>query len=138
MKHEKCIIDNCKNNKFANNLCPKHNRRLERHGDPNYINPKCNRDGGTEERRKAYFKEFYKNNPKIFYANAAQYKKRVRLATPKWADLEAIKEFYRNCPKGYHVDHIIPLRGSTISGLHVLENLQYLPAADNLKKSNKF
>ena len=58
-------------------------------------------------------------------------------ATPKWADLEAIKEFYMNCPPGYHVDHIIPLNHPDICGLHVLENLQYLPAIENLKKSNK-
>lgn len=57
---------------------------------------------------------------------------------PKWADLKAIAEFYANRPDGYHVDHIIPLRGKTISGLHVLENLQYLPAEKNLTKSNRF
>jgi hypothetical protein len=58
--------------------------------------------------------------------------------TPPWADLEAIKEFYMNCPSGHHVDHIIPLNGKTVSGLHVLENLQYLPAAENIRKKNKF
>lgn len=58
--------------------------------------------------------------------------------TPKWSNLEAIEKFYQSCPKGYHVDHIIPLQGKNISGLHVLENLQYLPALDNLKKGNKY
>ena len=58
-------------------------------------------------------------------------------ATPGWADIEAIKEFYRNCPEGYHVDHIHPLKGETICGLHVLANLQYLPAKENLSKGNK-
>ena len=59
-------------------------------------------------------------------------------ATPKWANLKAIAEFYKNCPKGYHVDHIIPLRNKLICGLHVLENLQYLPATENMRKSNRF
>ena len=58
--------------------------------------------------------------------------------TPPWADLEAIKEFYRNRPPDHHVDHIIPLRGKIVSGLHVMENLQYLPASINCSKSNKY
>ena len=51
---------------------------------------------------------------------------------------DAITEFYKNCPKGYHVDHIFPLSGKLISGFHCLSNLQYLPATDNLRKRNKF
>ena len=57
---------------------------------------------------------------------------------PLWADLEKIKELYRKCPEGYHVDHIIPLQGKLVSGLHVETNLQYLLATDNLHKSNTF
>lgn len=57
---------------------------------------------------------------------------------PPWADLKVIEEFYNACPKGYHVDHVIPLRGKTVSGLHVITNLQYLTDIENLKKSNKF
>jgi hypothetical protein len=58
--------------------------------------------------------------------------------TPKWADINAITEFYRNCPKGYHVDHIVPLQGKNVCGLHTLENLQYLTASENCSKRNKF
>lgn len=58
--------------------------------------------------------------------------------TPCWADIEAIDRFYRYCPKGYHVDHILPLQGKLVSGLHVLSNLQYMLASDNLIKSNSF
>jgi len=64
--------------------------------------------------------------------------KRLRERTPTWADKKKIAEFYANKPEGYHVDHIIPLNGKTVSGLHVLENLQYLPASENCSKSNKF
>jgi len=58
-------------------------------------------------------------------------------ATPKWANLEKIKEIYKNCPKGYHVDHYFPLQGENVCGLHVENNLQYLTARQNISKGNK-
>jgi len=57
---------------------------------------------------------------------------------PSWADMNKIREIYVNRPEGCHVDHIIPLRGKTVSGLHVENNLQYLPAMENMKKHNTF
>lgn len=57
---------------------------------------------------------------------------------PSWVDLKAITAFYAACPDGYEVDHIIPLNGKIVSGLHVLNNLQYLTFADNRAKSNKY
>lgn len=57
-------------------------------------------------------------------------------ATPEWADLRAIKEFYAACPDGYHVDHIIPLKNGVFTAFHSLENLQYLSAQENISKKN--
>lgn len=77
-----------------------------------------------------------KNNPEKNRAKRAKYRAAKIQRTVAWADYEAIKEIYKNCPEGYHVDHIVPLQGKNVSGLHVENNLQYLTVEENLKKSN--
>lgn len=84
-----------------------------------------------------YWKEYYSANKEhIIYSVGVRRAKLLR-AIPPWADLDKIKEIYKNCPEGYHVDHIYPLQGSNSCGLHVENNLQYLPAIENLKKGNR-
>jgi hypothetical protein len=85
-----------------------------------------------------YHREYHAKNHeyRTKYINAHR-RGRISNATPLWSNKPAIRQFYVNCPEGFHVDHIIPLHGKKVSGLHVLENLQYLPATENLRKSNK-
>lgn len=68
-------------------------------------------------------------------------KKRI----PSWANLEKIEDIYRQARVltletgiKYHVDHVIPLQGKLVSGLHVEGNLEAIPAKDNHRKYNFF
>ncbi len=81
-------------------------------------------------------KSYEKNAGKIKARNAEYRSERLKRVVP-WTEHKDIENFYYNCPEGYHVDHILPFKGSLVSGLHVLGNLQYLPAAINIAKSNK-
>jgi hypothetical protein len=91
-----------------------------------------------KECKSDYFKEYYQDNKGRIIAKSAASNAYLKNAIPPWADLDKIKEIYDNCPEGYHVDHIIPLQGENICGLHIETNLQYLTAEENLKKGNKF
>lgn len=78
-------------------------------------------------------------------ASASARSKRVKKQTPIWANLEEIKKIYLLCKemnlkKGkntYQVDHIYPLNGENVSGLHVAENLRIITAKQNSSKGNK-
>lgn len=87
---------------------------------------------------KAAVKAWCEANPQKLTAFSAKRRTKKLQRTPLWADLDAIKAIYENCPPGYHVDHIIPLQGKLVSGLHVPENLQYLTPEENISKGNKF
>lgn len=82
--------------------------------------------------RSSSFKDYYiKHRGDIIEKSNARIA-HIKQATPSWADREKIKEIYNTCPAGYHVDHIVPLQGTLVCGLHVENNLQHLPAAENL------
>jgi len=82
------------------------------------------------------FSAYYDINKAEITANVAERHAQILRATPAWADKDKIKQIYKTCPKGYHVDHIVPLQGKNVSGLHVECNLQHLPASENISKSN--
>lgn len=64
----------------------------------------------------------------------ARYRARLKNQVVDGEPIGPIKEFYKNCPEGYEVDHIVPL---SKGGLHTISNLQYLTVSENRKKSNK-
>lgn len=92
------------------------------------------------KKRAEISKKYYEENKAKVFSLCAQRRKRLSNATPKWLTLEQkrqIKMFYAATPVGYHVDHIVPIKGKNVCGLHVPWNLQYLPAAENLRKGVK-
>lgn len=63
----------------------------------------------------------------------------------KWADRKKIADIYREANRitrrtgvPHEVDHIIPLQGKSVSGLHVETNLRVIPRSENIKKSNRY
>lgn len=96
---------------------------------------------GTEQQRERdtqKCKRYRETHLDVFRFHTAKYRSKKLQATPAWVDMDAIHSIYLNCPAGYHVDHIIPLQGKYVSGLHVHTNLQYLPAIENIQKANSF
>jgi hypothetical protein len=101
-----------------------------------------NKDQISEQHR-----QYKKFNRFKFNALNAKRKARKLQATPNWLtseELDQIEEFYKEAQtlksvtgKQYHVDHIVPLQGKSVCGLHVPWNLQILEASENIRKSNK-
>ncbi len=101
--------------------CGGHNEKASR----KFCSIKCSAESKRLpiERRRMLGREYF-----------MRYYSKKKYQTPHDEDLSAIREFYKNCPKGCHVDHIIPI---SKKGPHSLTNLQYLTAEENLRKSNK-
>jgi len=95
-------------------------------------------------KRRAYQRA---NLDKIAAKNAL-FKARKLNRTPKWLtedDKKWIAWHYKHARKmteltgiPHHVDHIVPMQGKNVSGLHCPLNLQVIPASENLSKSNKY
>lgn len=90
------------------------------------------------------YRKRYRKNKLAFYIKSAKRRAAKVSATPRWASLQAISQVYKEAKRvteatgvKHVVDHIVPLQGETVCGLHVENNLQVLPEVENLKKWNK-
>lgn len=106
------------------------------HNEYDRLNPKVRQDA---------IKRWRQKNPGYLNSIVAKRRATRKQATPKWADLIKIRQFYIEAKRLsdetgilHAVDHIIPLQHPLVCGLHVETNLQILTFSDNCKKSNSF
>lgn len=114
-----------------------------------------NRDALLERRRKHYEKNKHKylsivrdyrqKNIEKARLWQRQHQAKRRSARVSWANDEAIKAIYKLAKSmsestgiPHEVDHIIPIRGRVVCGLHVENNLQVIKKVDNMRKGNRW
>ena len=86
---------------------------------------------------------YQQENNEAILARSAERRANKLQATPSWADKQSIlgmyvlADLFSKTGVKMHVDHIIPLKSDKVCGLHCEDNLQLLPASDNIAKGNR-
>jgi hypothetical protein len=115
------------------------------------------KERATYQERRSYHQAYYAANKEAFRersrrmspaqkaAHLAARRARVKRAMPSWADPKQIAEVYKKAKQlqletgvPHDVDHIVPIKGADVCGLHVAWNLRPLPARENRSKHNRF
>lgn len=97
----------------------------------------------NKDRLALAYAKWKRDNAGLVRAYGAKRKALKLRAVPAWVDFSAIAAVYEKAAQmralgvDVHVDHIVPLQGKNVCGLHVHNNLQLLLASDNLSKGNK-
>ena len=99
----------------------------------------------NREKDREWKRAYAKKNPHVYREARARRRATEISATPAWADVMKIQGVYAECLRRstetgvrHHVDHIVPLQGRHVCGLHVYENLRVIPWHENARKSNKW
>lgn len=97
------------------------------------------------ERERARVREFLARDSSRRAESRAAWRAMKKRQMPAWADRVSIATFYRLARQltektgiAHHVDHVIPLCGREVSGLHVQTNLRVVTAHENRCKSNRY
>jgi len=127
--------------KYAINPEPEKDKAKIRSAEWRKLNP-------NHEGTKASKKLWKKQNIGAINAHTAKRRAAKLQRTPSWlteTDFERIGNEYKLAAlltklnkEPWHVDHVIPLQGKLVSGLHVPSNLRVLRGTDNVIKANKF
>lgn len=101
----------------------------------------------NQERQNAYERARYARSEAMKVSAAERcrrYQVSKRKATPKWADIKAMRVLYAKAKEWqritgieWHVDHVVPIRSDIVCGLHTWDNLQVLAGGVNLSKLNR-
>lgn len=96
------------------------------------------------EKTLAWRRKYESSHPEKKRQRRRTYQARKVGSMPVWANLAAIESVYVEAKRltemtgiVHHVDHIIPLAGRNVCGLHVEYNLQAIPWIDNLRKGRR-
>jgi len=98
-----------------------------------------------EKARESVRSHCRRNKGKVAAKTRRQQAARIQ-RSPSWSDRQSLELFYAvahiarlTFPElNPQVDHVIPLNGDRVSGLHVHTNLSVIPGVKNLLKSNRF
>ena len=114
-------------------ICKSCKKDYDEKNKERFANRKQSAPTSTTEYRRRWNKE----NIELKRSYTANRRALIKSATPPFADMDAIRDIYLNCPAGYEVDHIIPLQSKVECGLHVHWNMQNLTRVENIRKGNK-
>ena len=98
----------------------------------------------NSEKINAASRKWRKENPGAVNAHSAKRRASQLQQTPSWSETKEIAELYSWAAHlqkvtgiQMHVDHVVPLQGKHVSGLHCVDNLKVITAKENLTKGNK-